>query len=89
MTRDLRPGKVLIDWSQNHERKTTVCVYSLRARERPTASTPLHWEEVVAALDAGDGAVLSFEAQAVVERIERDGDLFAPLLRLSQSLPAI
>jgi bifunctional non-homologous end joining protein LigD len=89
MTRALRPGKVLIDWSQNHERKTTVCVYSLRARERPTVSTPLRWEEVAATLHSGDAQSLSFEAADVLARIDREGDLFAPLLTVTQSLPAI
>jgi bifunctional non-homologous end joining protein LigD len=82
-----REGKVFVDWSQNHERKTTIAVYSLRARERPTASTPVRWEEVEAAADSGDGSTLVFEAEAVLERIERHGDLFAPVLELEQELP--
>jgi len=88
MTKSLRPGKVLIDWSQNDEHKTTVCVYSLRARERPTVSTPVSWEEVEAAVAAADPAALSFEAEAVIARVEREGDLFAPLLSLRQELPS-
>jgi bifunctional non-homologous end joining protein LigD len=79
--KELRRGKVLIDWSQNDENKTTVCVYSLRARERPTVSTPLRWEE----LDDPDALV--FEASDVLERVERRGDLFAPVAELSQELP--
>ena len=73
-------GKVLIDWSQNDEHKTTVCVYSLRARERPTVSTPLAWEE----LEDGDPATLVFEADDVLERVEEHGDLFAPVVELEQ-----
>jgi bifunctional non-homologous end joining protein LigD len=87
MTKSLRPGKVLIDWSQNDEHKTTVNVYSLRARERPTVSTPVAWEEVEAAVEAGDAASLVFEAGEVLERVARDGDLFAPALSLRQTLP--
>ncbi len=80
MAKDLRPGKVLVDWSQNDEHKTTVCVYSLRAKERPTVSTPVTWDEV----EAGD---LRFEQHEVLERVARDGDLFAPVLALTQDLP--
>jgi bifunctional non-homologous end joining protein LigD len=79
--KDLRKGKVLIDWSQNDENKTTVCVYSLRARERPTVSTPLRWEE----LDDPDALV--FEAADVLERVEQHGDLYAPVAELQQELP--
>jgi bifunctional non-homologous end joining protein LigD len=85
MAKKERPGKVFIDWSQNDEHKTTVCVYSLRARERPTASTPLRWEEV----EAGDPQALVFEAEALLERVEEHGDLFAPVLELKQKLPAL
>jgi bifunctional non-homologous end joining protein LigD len=83
MTKALRKDKVFIDWSQNDEHKTTVCVYSLRARERPTISTPLLWEEV----EAGDPAKLVFEAGDVLERVEEHGDLWGPVLTLSQRLP--
>lgn len=89
MTKALRTGKVLVDWSQNDEHKTTVCVYSLRARERPTVSTPVTWAEVTAALEAGDAGLLAFEAGAVLERVERLGDLFAPVLTLRQELPKL
>ncbi|HEX5609118.1 MAG TPA: non-homologous end-joining DNA ligase [Solirubrobacterales bacterium] len=82
-----RGGKVFVDWSQNHRSKTTIAVYSLRARERPTVSTPLRWEEVEAAADSGDGSGLVFEASDVLERIEQHGDLFAPVLELQQDLP--
>jgi bifunctional non-homologous end joining protein LigD len=82
-------GKVFVDWSQNDRRKTTVAVYSLRATSRPTASTPLEWEEVEAALEAEDEEALSFEAGEVVERIEKRGDPFAPVLELKQKLPEL
>lgn len=82
-----RSGKVLIDWYQNNERKTTICVYALRARERPTCSTPVTWEEVEAAADSGDGSSLVFETTDVLRRIEEHGDLFAPVLELEQKLP--
>jgi bifunctional non-homologous end joining protein LigD len=81
--KELRRGKVLIDWSQNDEHKTTVCVYSLRARDRPTVSTPVAWEE----LANPDGLVL--EAGEVLERVETHGDLFAPVLDLEQELPSL
>jgi bifunctional non-homologous end joining protein LigD len=84
-----RGGKVFVDWSQNHRSKTTIAVYSLRARERPTASTPITWEEVEATADSGDGSALVFEYDAVLERIERHGDLFAPVLELEQELPEL
>ena len=89
MRKELRPGKVLIDWSQNDEHKTTVCVYSLRAKQRPTVSTPVTWEEVAAAADSGDPDLLVFEAQAVVDRTQHLGDLFAPLNELEQTLPRL
>ena len=83
MKKSLRPGKVFIDWSQNSRHKTTVAAYSLRARERPTVSTPLSWDEV-----ADDSLALVFDSTAVVERIATHGDLFAPVLELEQTLPA-
>lgn len=87
MTKSLRPGRVLIDWSQNDEHKTTVCVYSLRATERPLVSTPLRWEEVERGSRARTERQLSAEPQRLLERVDRDGDLFAPLLALKQRLP--
>jgi bifunctional non-homologous end joining protein LigD len=84
-----RKGKVFVDWSQNHSRKTTIAVYSLRARDRPTVSTPITWEEAEAALERDDRECLVFEAAEVLERIERDGDLFAPVLELEQELPEL
>ncbi len=89
MSRDLRPGRVFIDWSQNDEHKTTVSVYSLRARERPTVSAPLAWTELERALRLGDPARLSFEAGQMADRIARHGDLFAPMLSLRQELPRL
>ena len=83
--KELRRGKVLIDWSQNDEHKTTVCVYSLRARERPTVSTPLDWAEV----EAGDPDALVFETDDVLARVAERGDLFAPVAELRQELPAL
>jgi bifunctional non-homologous end joining protein LigD len=84
----LREGKVLIDWSQNDENKTTINVYALRARERPTVSTPLHWHEVEACLEAADPSLLVFDTPAVLERVQEHGDLFEPVLTLKQKLPA-
>jgi len=84
-----RSGKVLIDWYQNNERKTTISVYSLRARERPTVSTPVTWDEVEAVAKSGDASELVFEAGEVLERIEQHGDLFAPVLELKQELPKL
>ena len=89
MTKDLRKGKVFIDWSQNDEHKTTVSVYSLRARETPTASTPVSWGEVAAAMDAGDADALRFEAPEVIERVEAQGDLFESVNTLKQKLPTL
>jgi bifunctional non-homologous end joining protein LigD len=87
--KSVRPNKVLIDWSQNTAFKTTVSVYSLRARPRPTVSTPVSWEEVSAACDKSDAGALVFEADQVLERVNRFGDLMAPLLEVTQSLPAL
>jgi bifunctional non-homologous end joining protein LigD len=84
-----REGKVFVDWSQNHRSKTTIAVYSLRARERPTASTPVTWDEVEAVADSGDGSNLVFEASEVLDRIEQHGELFAPVLDLEQELPEL
>ena len=88
-TKARRTGKVLIDWSQNDSRKTTVCVYSLRATPRPTVSTPVDWDEVRATLDSGDPGTLAFDAGQVLGRIDERGDLFAPVLSLVQRLPAL
>jgi bifunctional non-homologous end joining protein LigD len=87
MKKQLRVGKVLVDWSQNDEHKTTISVYSLRAREHPTVSTPVKWEEVGQALKKKHADSLVFEAGQVLKRIDKIGDLFAPLLTLKQKLP--
>ena len=89
MKKELRVGKVLVDWSQNDEHKTTIGVYSLRARERPTVSTPVKWGEVERALKQKDASVLVFEAGQVLERVEKMGDLFGPVLSLKQKLPKL
>ncbi|HYC69790.1 MAG TPA: non-homologous end-joining DNA ligase [Opitutaceae bacterium] len=85
MRRALRRGKVLVDWSQNDDHKTTVCAYSLRATPRPGVSTPLAWTEVTAALKSGPGK-LRFSPDAVLARVRKHGDLFAPVLELRQKL---
>jgi bifunctional non-homologous end joining protein LigD len=89
MKKALRPGKVLVDWSQNDIHKTTVSVYSLRARPQPTVATPVSWAEVTRCLESGDPALLQFTAPVVLERVERYGDLFAPVLTLHQQLPQL
>jgi len=88
MLKSLRGGKVLVDWSQNDRNKTTVCAYSLRARPRPTVSTPLRWSEVERAARSRRGDALVFEAKDVLARVTRHGDLFAPVLTVRQRLPA-
>jgi bifunctional non-homologous end joining protein LigD len=87
MRRDRRAGKVFVDWSQNDRHKTTVAVYSLRARPRPTVSTPVTWDEVADALTAADPARLAFEAPEVLARFDASGDLYAANLTLEQRLP--
>src|SRR5947209_767726 len=89
MKKKIRTGKVFVDWSQNDEHKTTVAVYSLRARERPTASTPVTWEEVERALKKKDAGLLVFESSKVIARFEKMGDLFEPVLELKQKLPDV
>jgi bifunctional non-homologous end joining protein LigD len=86
MTKALRTGKVFIDWSQNDDHKTTISVYSLRAMPRPTVSAPVTWDEVEA---GAAGHALSLEAPDVLDRLERDGDLFARLVSSRQELPAL
>ncbi len=89
MKKALRVGKVLVDWSQNDEHKTTISVYSLRAREQPTVSTPVSWDEVAQALKKKDASLLVFEASETLKRVDKMGDLFAPLLTLKQKLPKL
>ncbi len=89
MTKALRTGKVLVDWSQNDEHKTTVCVYSLRARPEPTASTPGTWDVGAAAWEERGAGRRRVEAAAVRARVEKHGDLFAPVLTMKQKLPEL
>jgi bifunctional non-homologous end joining protein LigD len=89
MAKDQRTDRIFVDWSQNTFTKTTVAVYSLRARPRPTASTPVEWEELERAVKKGDPTALRFEAGDVLKRVDRHGDLFAGLLRTEQKLPAL
>jgi len=89
MKRDLRLGKIMVDWSQNDEHKTTVCVYSLRAREEPTVSTPLTWQEVLKISKRKDLSGFDFNAQNVPQRLEKMGDLFEPVLKLKPKLPSL
>jgi bifunctional non-homologous end joining protein LigD len=90
MKKALRVGKVFIDWSQNDDKKTTVCVYSLRAKDVPSASTPLKWSEVEAAVKKRgkrSSPPLVFEAEEVLKRVKKWGDLYEPVLTLKQKLP--
>jgi bifunctional non-homologous end joining protein LigD len=89
MKKELRVGKVFVDWSQNDDHKTTVSVYSLRAREHPTVSTPVKWAEVEQALKKKDADLLVFEAGQVLDRVQKMGDLFGPVLTLKQKLPKL
>jgi bifunctional non-homologous end joining protein LigD len=86
-TKTRRKGRVLIDWSQNDPHKTTASVYTIRAKERPTASTPLEWEEIEAAAESGDADALVFTVEDLLARIAAKGDLYAPLLSQKQELP--
>src|SRR5205807_10670459 len=81
MKKDLRTGKVLVDWSQNNAAKTTVAVYSLRAREYPTVSTPVAWDEVQSCRRPDD---LRFTSDQTLARVDELGDLFAPILEGGQ-----
>jgi bifunctional non-homologous end joining protein LigD len=87
MSKAVRKGKVFVDWSQNDEHKTTICVYSLRAREEPTVSTPVTWDEVATCLTKKKGDLLKFRSDQVLTRIEKTGDLFEPIEKLKQKLP--
>jgi bifunctional non-homologous end joining protein LigD len=89
MKKALRVGKVLVDWSQNDDHKTTICVYSLRAKERPTVSTPITWEEVENCLKRSNPNLLAFDSAQVLERMKEHGDLFEPVLKMKQKLPPI
>ena len=87
MTKAIRTDRVLIDWSQNNQVKTTICAYSLRARAQPTVSTPITWSEATACETSGDPAKLRFTSKQTLSRIARRGDLFAQAAELEQSLP--
>jgi bifunctional non-homologous end joining protein LigD len=89
MQKHLRKGKVLLDWSQNDDHKTTVNVYSLRAKDHPTVSTPVEWGEVEVAAKHKKASLLTFEAPEVLKRVQKQGDLFAPVLMLRQKLPEL
>ena len=89
MKKQLRVGKVLVDWSQNDEHKTTIGVYSLRAKDHPTVSTPVKWEEVERVFKKKDGSSLVFQADDVLARVQKMGDLFEPVLTLKQQLPKL
>lgn len=89
MSKALRQDKVFIDWSQNDQVKTTIGVYSLRGRERPTVSTPVTWAEVEQAVADEDASTLRFEAEDVLARVEQHGDLFAPVQKKKQRLPKV
>jgi bifunctional non-homologous end joining protein LigD len=87
MRKSLRQDHVFIDWSQNSTHKTTVCVYSLRARDEPTVSAPITWKEIRAALKNNDASALLHTTEGVLDRVSKDGDLFADVLQVEQSLP--
>jgi bifunctional non-homologous end joining protein LigD len=89
MKKAVRTNKVFVDWSQNDQHKTTISVYSLRARDQPTVSTPITWDEVEQALKKKDAQRLVFEATDVLKRVEKLGDLYEPLLTLKQKLPQL
>ncbi len=87
MSKAMRKGKVFVDWSQNDEHKTTICVYSLRAREEPTVSTPVTWDEVANCLKKRKAELLKFRSDQTLARVEKLGDLFEPVEKLKQKLP--
>jgi bifunctional non-homologous end joining protein LigD len=87
MSRAIRKNKVFVDWSQNSEHKTTACVYSLRAHDYPTVSTPITWKELEEAVKKNDPDSITFQANEVIDRVARRGDLFLPVLKLKQQLP--
>ena len=89
MKKSLRTGKVFVDWSQNDQHKTTVCVYSMRAREHPTVSAPVTWDEISLCLKTENPDALVFTADQVLKRVENSGDLFEPVLKLKQKLPEL
>jgi bifunctional non-homologous end joining protein LigD len=87
MSKSVRKGKVFVDWSQNDEHKTTICVYSLRAKAEPTVSTPVTWDEVANCLKKKKADLLKFHSDKTLTRVEKNGDLFASVEKLKQKLP--
>jgi len=87
MSKAVRKEKVFVDWSQNDEHKTTICVYSLRAKEEPTVATPVTWDEVQNCLKKKEAGLLKFRSEKVLARVEKLGDLFEPVEQLKQKLP--
>jgi bifunctional non-homologous end joining protein LigD len=87
MSKAVRKGKVFVDWSQNDQHKTTICVYSPRAKEEPTVSTPVTWNEVENCLKKKKSELLKFRSDQVLTRVEKLGDLFEPVESLKQKLP--
>jgi len=87
MSKAVRKGKVFVDWSQNDEHKTTICVYSLRAKEEPTVSTPVTWDEIASCLKKKKADLLKFRSDKVIARVEKMSDLFEPVEKLKQKLP--
>jgi bifunctional non-homologous end joining protein LigD len=89
MKKALRTNKVFVDWSQNDQYKTTVNVYSMRAKDWPTVSTPVTWKEVEQCLKKQDPELLVFTSDRTLARVEKDGDLWAPILKMKQKLPKL
>jgi len=87
MSKSARKEKVFVDWSQNDEHKTTICVYSLRAKEEPTVSTPVTWDEVENCRKKKKADLLKFRSDKTLERVKKMGDVFAPVEKLKQKLP--
>ena len=87
MSKAVRKRKVFVDWSQNDEHKTTICVYSLRAKEEPTVSTPVSWGEVENCLKKKRADLLRFRSDQTLARVEKQGDLFEPVETLKQRVP--
>ncbi len=87
MSKALRKGKIFVDWSQNDQHKTTICVYSLRAKDEPTVSTPVTWQEVESCLKKKKADLLKFRSNQTVARVKKLGDLFRPVEKLKQKLP--
>ena len=89
MKKSLRANKIFVDWSQNDDYKTTINVYSLRAKERPTVSAPVTWDEVEKCHKKRDADLLVFTSDDALKRVDKFGDLFEPVLKLKQKLPTL